>query len=112
MSNAAPKRLAWMTGTPQTPPWSLEARVEAGTLLRQLQNGVKLSMPVSRPMPSIGKGCHELRVRDAGANWRIIYRIDADAIVVVHIFSKKTEATPKQVISLCQSRLRTYDEQG
>jgi phage-related protein len=60
-------------------------------------------------MPSIGPRCHELRIIDADATWRVIYRLDADAIVVAQVFSKKTPATPKPVIRACQRRLRAYD---
>ena len=60
-------------------------------------------------MPTIGPRCHELRVTDADQTWRIIYRIDSDAIIVLEVFSKKTEATPKQVIETCKKRLRLYE---
>lgn len=86
------------------------ARREAGYLLREVQRGVSLSLPHSRPMPSIGARCHELRIIDAVAAWRIVYRIDADAIIVVEIFSKKTQATPKNVIDTCKKRLREWDK--
>jgi phage-related protein len=71
-----------------------------------------LSMPDSRPMPSIGKHCHELRVHDSenSKEWRIIYRIDDDAIVILDVFAKTTPNTPKQVIDNCQKRLKQYDE--
>lgn len=68
-----------------------------------------MSLPHSRPMPSIGARCHELRIKDAKAEWRIIYRIDADAIVVVDVFNKTTRETPKAVIMSCRRRLRHYD---
>lgn len=67
-------------------------------------------MPHSRPKPSIGRRCHELRVRDKAKNWRIIYRIDPDAIVIVEVFAKQTESTPKKIIVKCQRRLKAYDE--
>jgi len=60
-------------------------------------------------MPDIGPRCHELRVKDARAEWRIIYRIDPDAILVVEVFSKKTRETPGQIIKICHRRLREYD---
>lgn len=77
-----------------------------------LQDGVSLVMPVSRPMPSIGPRCHELRVRDEKHNWRIIYRIDSDAIIVVHVFVKTTQKTPKQAIAICKARLAKHDTKG
>ncbi|MCA9286403.1 MAG: type II toxin-antitoxin system RelE/ParE family toxin, partial [Phycisphaerales bacterium] len=66
-------------------------------------------MPASRPMPSIGRRCHELRVQDQTMSWRIMYRIDDDAIVVVGVVSKKTGKTPARVIARCANRLRLYD---
>ena len=60
-------------------------------------------------MPSIGPRCHELRINDADVTWRVVYRIDEDAIVIVEIFEKKTQATPPRIIELCKRRLREYD---
>jgi len=54
------KDLVWLHGEVRTPPFSQQARLEAGYLLRRLQQGKKLSMPQSRPMPSIGRRCYEL----------------------------------------------------
>lgn len=104
------KPLVWLHGKIKTPPLSHEARLGAGYLLRQLQQGRKLGMPHSRPMPSIAKNVHELRIRDADATWRIVYRIDPDAIVIVEVFSKKTQATPQAVIQTCRRRLSAYDQ--
>jgi len=104
------KPLVWLRGEVKSPPFSAAARQEAGELLRELQNGEKLSMPHSRPMPSIGPGCHELRVVDEDKTWRIIYRIDRDAILVADVFPKTTQATPVHVIVACKRRLRMYDE--
>lgn len=104
------KPLVWLHGVVKTPPLSAAARVEAGYLLRLLQRGEKLSMPHSRPMPSIGAHCHELRITDSDKIWRIVYRIDSDAIVIADVFQKKTRATPKAVINVCSSRFRMYDD--
>ena len=60
-------------------------------------------------MPSIGRQCHELRVNDAGQTWRVIYRADPDAILLVACFSKKTSKTPKRVIDHAKSLLARYD---
>ena len=105
-----PKELAWLHGEIKTPPFSREARVEAGVLLRRLQEGELIGMPQSRPMPGIGPRCHELRVRDEDSDWRIIYRIDPDAILIAGVFPKATRATPKPVIAACRRRLSLYDE--
>jgi phage-related protein len=111
-SGVAPKHkpLVWLSGEVKTPPFSSEARVEAGFLLRQLQAGSRLSMPHSRPMPAIGPRCHELRIQDRDKTWRVVYRIDDDAIVVAEVFAKKMQVTLKLVIEVCRGRFRRYDE--
>lgn len=82
------KPLVWLRGEVKSPPLSAAARLETGALLRRLQRGEKLSMPQSRPMPMIGPRCHEMRVPDETATWRILYRVDSDAIVIAEIFGK------------------------
>jgi phage-related protein len=59
-------------------------------------------------MPSIGRNCHELRVNDARKSWRIVYALERDAIVLLEVFEKKTEKTPKQVIDSCRERLPRF----
>ena len=103
------KPLVWLHGEIQTPPFSEAARIEAGYLLRLLQKDQVLAMPHSRPMPVVGARCHELRVGDVDVDWRIVYRSDTDAVVILAIFQKKTRATPKGVIDACIRRLREYD---
>ena len=103
------KPLVWMHGEVKSPPFSKLARLQAGFLLRRLQRGEKIGLPHSRPMPSVGKRCHELRVPDESASWRVMYRIDSDAIIVAEVFSKKTGKTPKKIIDTCKARLRDYD---
>jgi len=104
------KPLVWLHGEIKTPPFATEARIETGVLLRRLQRGESLRMPQSRPMSAIGRRCHELRVRDGAANWRIIYRMDGDAVVIGEVFAKKTRTTPKDVIATCKRRFREYDD--
>jgi len=106
------KPLAWLHGALKTPPFSKAARLEAGYLLRLLQRGEAIGMPHSRPMPTVGARCHELRIRDERQTWRIIYRIDPDAIVLAEVFSKKTGKTPKRTIDQCRKRLKDYDDEG
>ena len=104
------KPLVILHGEIKTPPFSHEARIEAGTYLRMLQKGLPLSMPISRPMPSLGPRCAELRIVDEDVTWRIIYRADADAILLAEVFAKKTQATPRSVLDVCKKRLRAYDK--
>jgi phage-related protein len=108
--NGDDKPIVWLQGEIKTPPFSRAARIEAGTLLRRLQQGENLAMPQSRPMASIGSRCHELRIRDENQNWRIVYRIDPDAVVIVEVFAKKAAGTPKHVVAKCRARLKAYDE--
>ena len=103
------KPLVWLHGAVKTPPFSNKARIEAGILLRLLQRGEFIEMPRSRPMPAIGSRCHELRITDANVSWRIVYRVDAEAIVLIEVFAKKTSKTPNRIINLCKKRIREYD---
>lgn len=106
--NGNEKEIFWLHGEVKSPPFSSEARIEAGYLLRLLQKGEKLSMPQSRPMPSIGRNCHELRINDRGKTWRIVYLVESDAIVILEVFVKKTEKTPNKVKEACKHRLKQY----
>lgn len=105
------KPLVILHGEIKSPPFLDDARKWAGFLFRALQQGRTLTMPDSRPMPSVGERCHELRVPDpqSRVTWRIMYRIDSDAVVIAEVFAKKTQKTPNEVISRCQKRLRQYD---
>lgn len=104
------KPLVWLHGEIRSPPLSPAARREAGFLLRRLQRGELLAMPQSRPMPRMGARCHELRVVDVDATWRVVYRLDSDAILIIGVFAKKTATTPRPVVEACQRRLREYDD--
>jgi phage-related protein len=106
------KPLVWLKGEVKTPPLSREKRIEVGMLLRRLQRGEMLSMPASRPMPSLGSRCHELRISDGPREWRLLYRIDADAIVVGDVFAKTTNKTPNRALDQCRRRFAQYDRDG
>ena len=108
MASIGDKPLVWLKGEVKTPPFSNQARLEAGLLLRRLQQGQGLSLPHSRPMSAIGRHCHELRIGDRDQTWRILYHVASDAIVVLDAFSKKTQATPAQIVEVCQKRLAAY----
>jgi phage-related protein len=102
------KVLVWLHGEVKTPPFSKEARLEAGFLLRRLQQGEKIGMPLSRPMPTVARACHELRINDEQKTWRIMYAVETDAIVILEVFMKKSEKTPKAVLDVCRERLKRY----
>lgn len=77
--------------------------------MRRLQQGEKLSLPHSRPMSDIGSRCQELRVRDENRDWRIVYRIDKDRILIIEVFNKTTRQTPNSVVKVCRRRITDYD---
>ena len=104
------KPLVWLRGEIKTPPFSAEARLEAGVLLRRVQSGETLSMPFSRRMPGIGPRCHELRVKDPRIDWRIMYRVDADAVIILDVFAKTTRKIPGRLLADCRRRIRTYED--
>ena len=102
--------LVWLHARIHSPPFSRTARLETGSLLRRLQQGERLSMPHSRPMPSLGPACHELRIRDGSISWRIVYHLSRSAVVILDVFQKKTRKTPSHVIQACRRRLKRYEE--
>ena len=104
------KPLVWLHGEIKTPPFTAEGRQEAGMLLRLLQEGERLGMPQAEALPDFGSRCGALRIRDAEHNWRIMYRIDSDAIVILEVYSKKTRKIPDEVMERCSKRLKQYDE--
>ena len=103
------KPLRWLHGEVKTPPMSGDARREIGMLLRDLQDGESLGLPHSRPMPGIGPRCHELRVNDRNKTWRVVYRLEPDAVVILDVFEKKTEKTPDAILQNCRRRLKLYE---
>ncbi|OWK36541.1 transposase [Fimbriiglobus ruber] len=108
METPSRKPLIFVNGSIKSPPFTKEGRIEAGRLLRRLQEGESLGMPHSRPMRDVGPKCHELRVADEEHNWRIMYYLDTTAVVVLDVFPKATRKTPKAVIDKCARRLATY----
>ena len=108
MAHRQDKPLVWLKGEVKTPPFSEQARVESGLLLRRLQHGQALSLPNSRPMPAVGRQCDELRINDRDHTWRSVYHVVPDAIVILEVFSKKTQTTPVQILEICRKRLAAY----
>lgn len=104
------KPLVWLSGEVKTPPFTTEGRMEAGMLLRFLQEGEHLGMPQAEPLPDLGPRCGALRVRDGNHNWRIMYRLDPDAILILDVYAKKTPKIPEEVFARCLQRLKRYDQ--
>jgi phage-related protein len=86
---------------------STTIKQEVGEALRDVQKGISLGMPLSRSMPDVASGVHELRVKDETTAVRVFYFVKmADAIVVFHGFQKKTQKTPKHEMEVGSKRLR------
>ncbi|MBN2321997.1 MAG: type II toxin-antitoxin system RelE/ParE family toxin, partial [Acidobacteria bacterium] len=86
---------------------SVSIRRQIGEALRDLQKGMNLGMPLSRPMTTIAPGVHEIRVKGEGSTVRIFYYVRrSDAIIVFHAFQKKSQKTPLREINLAHKRLK------
>lgn len=99
------KPVAWLGDSRQSvkdfPP---VARQRAGRQLARVQDGLE---PDSwKPMPSIGLGVNEIRVREGGA-FRVIYVAKfPEAVYVLHAFQKKARKTPPTDVELARTRYR------
>ena len=84
-----------------------EIRGDLADALARLDAGLILSMPLSRPMPSIGRGVHELRLRDRSGAYRIVYAlVHGGTVHVLHAFKKTTQGTPLKSLELARNRLK------
>jgi phage-related protein len=82
-------------------------RADLADALALLDEGLVLSMPLSRPMPSIGAGVYELRFKDRSGAYRVVYAfVTSGTIGVLHAFKKATRATPRANIALARKRLK------
>jgi phage-related protein len=87
--------------------WPKPVRIELGEAIQALQLGLSLGMPLSRPMPTVGKGVEEIRIRDSSGQYRVFYLArSASGVLVFHAFVKKTQETPQREIELARSRLK------
>jgi phage-related protein len=105
------KPFRWLGDAITVPPFSKNAALAVGALLEIVALGEKPAMPHSRPMRSVGPRCYELRVNDGNKAWRVVYHIAEDAIVILDVFAKKSQATPKHVIDRRKRRLRRYERE-
>jgi phage-related protein len=82
-------------------------REDLADALARLDAGLVLSMPLSRPMPDIGKGVHELRLRDRAGVYRVFYFVQRhSSIYLLHAMKKTTQATPAHTMALVKRRLK------
>jgi phage-related protein len=83
----------------------VDARHDAGYQLDKVQRG--LQPDDFKPMPTIGRGVEEIRIRDDAGNYRVIYTARlTDAVYVLHAFQKKTQRTSQRDIEMAKARLR------
>jgi len=86
----------------------LNLKIRVSELLDLLAAGEGLGMPMSRPMPNIDTGVHELRLKDSTGQYRVFYYTKVKgAILVFHFFKKKTQTTPKKEFETAKNRLRS-----
>lgn len=82
-----------------------DAKQQAGYQLDKIQNGIE---PADwKPMRNIGQGVNEIRIKDEGGQFRVLFVVKfADALHVLHAFQKKTQKTAQQDIELARSRYK------
>lgn len=84
-----------------------EIRGDIADAAARLEEGQMLSMPLSRPMSSIGRGVHELRFKDRAGIFRVVYvLVGAGTVWFIHAFQKKSEKTPQEDIDIAKKRIR------
>ena len=80
------------------------------SLLDELSAGRMLGLPISRPLPSIAKGLHELRLTGRSGIYRLFYVIRiGDAIYVLHVANKKTQKLSHQTAAIIKARLKDIE---
>ncbi len=85
-----------------------EARRAAGHELWQVQQGLQPSD--FKSMSSVGSGCYEIRIHLSG-QWRVLYVAKfKEAVYVLHVFAKKTQATLQSDIELARRRYNQISE--
>lgn len=83
----------------------IHARREAGYQLDRVQHG--RNPDDWKSMTSVGQGVVEIRIREAGDAFRVIYVAKfADAIYVLHCFQKKTQKTGRDDLALASRRYK------
>src|SRR5882724_13674391 len=91
----------------RTETFPVVVRGDLADALARLDAGLMLSMPLSRPMPSIGRGVHELRLKDRSGAYRVVYALVQHGTVhVLHAFKKTTRATAFKSLESARKRLK------
>jgi len=82
-----------------------EVRGDLADAIARLERGLMLSMSLSRPMPSIGRGVHELRLTHRSGTYRVFYALRRGAIYILGAFKKKGQKTPQRVMEVIRERV-------
>src|SRR5579864_5564458 len=101
------KQVIWMgTSREDLKAFPREARREVGYQLEHVQEGVD---PDNwKPMPAVGPGVREIRVRESSGAFRCIYLATRpEGLYVLHCFQKKTQKTSQQDLDLARRRFRS-----
>lgn len=86
--------------------------IDVFALFDELAAGRKLGLPVSRPLPSIGKGLHELRLSSRAGEYRVFYVIKVlDAVYVIHAASKKKMSLDRKTADLLRQRIKGLENE-
>ena len=84
-----------------------EVKFDLAEVFTKLQYGMVLGLPISRPMPVVQTGAHEIRLHDRSKSYRVFYYVKShQGILVFHIFEKKTQKTTERQIRLAKIRLK------
>ena len=83
-----------------------DAKREAGYQLGRVQLG--LQPDDFRPMPTVGRGVEEIRIREDSGAFRVFYIAKMkDMVYVLHAFQKKSQTTPKRELDIARERYKT-----
>jgi len=83
-----------------------EVKGHLADAIARLENGLMLTMPLLRPMPSIGQGVHELRLNHRSGTYRMFYVLRSGTIYLIGAFKKTSQRTPQRVLERMRERFR------
>lgn len=88
----------------------VEIREDLADAVTRVDAGLLLSMPLSRPMPSLGRGAHELRLGHRSGTYRVVYAIRRGGrVYLVHAFKKTSRATALRNRNVAGKRIKDIE---
>ena len=86
-----------------------DAQYELLAILRRLEQGETLHMPLMRSLASIANGLWEMRIRDRDGHLRIFYYAGVSGVLyLLHAVRKKTRTIPFKDRELIMKRVREF----